>query len=146
MRLWGAVVDRTAPISWPWMAGAESATLVFSNHIAQTIASVTVPRGEGEMRGTCDHPVPQNVREALFDVTLEQRRGAAVLERVSAVLAYVPGAGGGPMTVRAMGMREWKRVREPRVVAFDPAWRDEEGESGYSVVWPNCRGFTVILR
>ena len=144
MRLWEAVVDRSAPVSWPWADGAESATLVFSNHVTRAVASVAVQRGGDEPRGSCSHPVPPGAGEALFDVTLEQLGHGAVIERESAVLAYVPGAGGGPVTVRAMGTREWNRVRRPRVVAFDPEWLGESGESGYSVVWP--KGLCLVFR
>ena len=56
------------------------------------------------------------------------------------------GAGGGPIAVRAARTREWSRVREPRVFAFDPAWLGAAGESGYDIAWPENTGLTIVLR
>ena len=52
------------------------------------------------------------------------------------------------MTVRAMvsAEREFARLQEPRVYAFDPAWWGEPGESGYDIAWPIYRPLTIILR
>ncbi len=145
MRLWETVADRSAPLSWPWEEGADSATLVFSNCVTRAVSSVSVQRVAGEARGSCAQPVPQG-GEGLFGVTLVQRGGGAEMSRDSASLAYVSGAGGGPITVRAPGTREWKRLPEPRIYAFDPAWQGETGESGYAIAWPECLGMKIIFR
>ena len=145
MRLWETVADRSAPLSWPWEEGADSATLVFSNCVTRTVSSVSVQRVAGEARGSCAQPAPQG-GEVLFGVTLVQRGGDEEISRASASLAYVSGAGGGPITVRAQGTREWKRLTEPRIYAFDPAWQGETGESGYAIAWPECLGMKIIFR
>ena len=82
-----------------------------------------------------------------FDFQLSQMSGEVVVAQESATLAYVSGAGGGPITVRANpGTRKWERGCDPRVYAFDPAWQGESGESGYDIAWPICRSMSVILR
>ena len=40
MRLWETVTDRTLPLSWPWDAAADSASLVFSNRLDKAVSSV----------------------------------------------------------------------------------------------------------
>ena len=145
MRLWETVADRSAPLSWPWEEGADSATLVFSNCVTRAVSSVSVQRVAGLTRGSCAQPAPQG-GEGLFGVTLVQRGGDEEISRDSASLAYVSGAGGGPITVRAPGTREWKRLPEPRIYAFDPAWQGETGESGYAIAWPECLGMKIIFR
>jgi hypothetical protein len=86
--------------------------------------------------------------EALVDVTFVQKAGGVEVAQESAVLAYVSGAGGGPITVRAMAAqeRELARLQEPRVYAVDPAWLGEVGESGYDIAWPMYVGLKIILR
>ena len=148
MRLWQTVADRTAPLEWPWADAADSATLVFSNRVDGAVARTAVRRGEGETRGGCEHPFSLSSRpaEALVDITLEQSGAGTVLERESATLAYVAGAGGGPVAVRAKQSADWRIVREARVVAYDPAWRGLEGESGYFVQMPVSPHFTIRIR
>ena len=148
LRLWETVLDRAAPLEWPWVDDADSATLVFSNRLTGAIKTVNVSRGSDETRGYCAQPLQD--RETIVDVLLVQTAdtadGAEVV-RETATLAYFDGAGGGPITVRANpGTRKWERVCDPRVYAFDPAWQGESGESGYDIAWPICRSMSVILR
>ena len=145
MRLWETVSDRSKPLSWPWENGADSATIVFSNRVARSISMVTVSRGAGEIRGSCAQPVPQE-GEALFDVTLVQKAGANEISRESASLAYVSGAGGGPIAVRVLGTHDWRIRLVPRIFAFDPAWQGGSGESGYDIAWPNYCGTRFTFR
>ena len=144
-RLWETVDDRAAPLTWPWAAGADAATLVFSNRVTKAVSSVSVPRGGNETHGSCDRPASID-GEALVDVTLAQTAGGDEIARESAMLAYVSGAGGGPITVRARRARDWTRFVAPRVYAVDPAWRDEAGDSGYAIDWPHFGGFQLIIR
>jgi hypothetical protein len=144
-RLWQTVSDRSSPLTWPWEDGADSATLVFSNCVTRAVSSVVVQRGAGETRGSCAQPVVLPGAEALVDVSLVQTGGGDEIAHESASLAYVSGAGGGPIAVRAPGTREWKHVSEPRVHAFDPAWLGEAGESGYDIVWPEYTGTKIII-
>ena len=142
MRLWQTVADRSAPLAWPWADGADSATLVFSNRVTHAVSSVVVPRGVDAPRGSCGQPAPQ-AGEAVVDVALVQTAGGGEVAREAATLAYVSGAGGGPITVRARGTREWDRVLEPRVYALDPAG---QGDSGYDIAWPQRGGLKVVVR
>ena len=146
-RLWETVADGSAPLSWPWAESADSATLVFSNRIARTVSHARVPRGANELRGICHCP-PSRAGDSIFDMTLVQTAGDGVVERETATVAFVSGAGGGPITVRAMlsPERELARLREPRVIAFDPAWIGETGGSCYDIAWPAYRGFAAIVR
>lgn len=82
-------------------------------------------------------------------MTLVQKAGANEVARETATLAYVVGAGGGPITVRTAMQapeRELAKVQEPRVYAFDPAWLGETGDSGYDIAWPLYRPLKIILR
>ncbi len=147
MRLWQTVDDRSAPLTWPWADGADSATLMFSNRLTRAVSSVIVPRGAEAVRGSCGQPVPPT-GDSVVDVTLLQTAGGNEVARESASLAYVSGAGGGPITVRAMESpeRELAKLQEPRVFAYDPVWYAETGESGYDIAWPLYRGLKIILR
>ncbi len=148
MRIWQTVHDRAAPLEWPWENDADIATLVFSNRVTSASWSCSVSRSPGKMRGSCAWPVPQ-AGETTVDVTLVQKAGGSEVARESATLAYVAGAGGGPITVRtAMGTpeREMAKLQKPRVYAFDPAWLGETGDSGYAIAWPLYRPLKIILR
>ena len=148
LRLWETVVDRAAPLEWPWADEADSATLVFSNRVTRTVSSpAPVLREEGARRGSCSEvPVPA-IGECVLDVLLTQTSGGVVVAQETATLAYVFGAGGGPIAVRANpGTRKWERVGDPRVYGVDPAWYGEAGESGYDVAWPTYVGLTMVLR
>ena len=146
LRLWQTVHDRSAPIAWPWVDGAEAATLVFSNRVTHVVASETVVRGASETHGHHAHPTMAAGREALFDVTLEQTGGGRTITRETATLAYVSGAGGGPITVRARKSREWDIYSRPRVHAVDPVWWGETGDSGYDVALPTYPAMHMIFR
>ena len=83
---------------------------------------------------------------ALYDVTLEQTSGGRTIAREAATLAYVSGAGGGPIAVQVRGSHEWEVFSRPRVHAIDPAWWGESGDSGYDVAPPTCSGMYMIFR
>ena len=156
MRLWQTVHDRAAPLTWSWEEGADSATLTFSNHVSRTTSTVEVARGmvgadhraaRGSLGALGDRALPGG--ETLVDVTLVQKAGANEVARETATLAYVDGAGGGPITVRAAmdtPERELAKLQTPRVYAFDTAWLGESGDSGYTVAWPLYIGLKIFLR
>lgn len=146
LRLWETAQDRSTPLAWPWADGADAAALAFSNRVTRSAVTVAVPRGEGELRGSCALPAAWSAGDALVDVVLVQTCGGAEIARESATVAYVPGAGGGPVTVRAAGTRDWRRVREARVFADDPSWHGESGEFCWGVAWPNVAGMGIVLR
>ena len=148
IRLWQTVHDRAAPLTWSWEEGADAATLTFSNRVSRTVWSHSVSRALGDQRGSCVQPAPTE-GETVVDVVLVQKAGANEVARESATLAYVAGAGGGPITVRAAMQapaRELAKVPKPRVYAFDSAWLGETGDSGYAVAWPLYRPLKIILR
>ena len=145
MRLWETVDDRSAPLSWPWTDGADSATLVFSNRITRAVSTATVQRVANESCGSWALPVPA-AGESVVDITLSQTVGGSEVSVDSATLAFVDGAGGGPITVRAAGVRSWNRVSTPRVFAVDPSWQGLVGDSGYDIAWPNVKGVSIIFR
>ena len=144
LRLWETAQDRS--LAWPWAAGADTAAIAFSNRVTRSVASVAVSRGEGESRGCCELPAEWSAGDAIVDISLVQTRGGAEVARESATVAFVPGAGGGPVTVRAAGTRDWQKVREARVFADDPSWHGEVGEFNWGVAWPNVCGLGVLIR
>ena len=145
MRLWQTVHDRTAPLTWAWEDAANSATLTFSNRVSRATSTEVVMRAAGETHGSYTQPVP-SVGEEIVDVTLVQKAGANEVARESATLAYVAGAGGGPITVRSAAKRDWDHYSEPRVFAVDPAWQGLEGDSDYDIAWPLYVGLKIFLR
>ena len=147
LRLWETVTNRSAPLEWPWVDGADSATLAFSNRLTKTTSTIEVVRSTGETHGNCAQPAPQS-GAALVDATLMQTAGGVEVARESATLAYVAGTGGGPITLRALAApeRELTRLQVPRVYAFDPAWLGLDGDSGYDIAWPQHIGLKIILR
>ena len=144
MRLWETVVDRAKPLEWPWVDEADSATLVFSNRLTGAVKTVNVYRGSDETRGYCAQPLQD--RETIVDVSLVQKAGGAEVSRETATLAYFDGAGGGPITVRAKTYGEWRRVRSPRVFAFDPEWSGGTGDSGYDIASPYDPAIRISIR
>ena len=144
LRLWETVVDRAKPLEWPWVDEADSATLVFSNRLTGAVKTVNVSRGSDETRGYCAQPLQD--RETIVDVSLVQKAGGAEVSRETATLAYVDGAGGGPITVRAKTYGEWRRVRSPRVFAFDPEWSGGTGDSGYDIASPYDPAIRISIR
>ena len=146
LRLWETAQDRSAPLAWPWEDGADEAVLAFSNRVTRSVASVAVSRSVGESRGSCALPAEWSAGDALVDVALVQTHGGVEVARESATVAYVSGAGGGPVTVRAAGTRNWQRVREVRVFADEPYWHGEVGEFSWGIAWPDVSGIGLVLR
>lgn len=146
LRLWETVTDRTRPLSWPWEAESDSATLTFSNRLTRTVSIVTVPRGAGEWRGSCAHPVSAETDEALVVATLVQTADGVEVARDAAELAYVPGSAGGTLTVRTKADPNWYRVRSPRLAAFDASWWNVEGPTGYDLLWIVPSGPRLVQR
>ena len=144
MRLWETVHDRSDLLAWPWEEAADSATLVFSNRLTCAVETLDVSRVSGETRGFCAQPSQD--RETIVDVSLVQKADGAEVSRETATLAYVDGAGGGPITVRARAYGEWRRVRSPRVFAFDPEWSGGTGESGYDIAPPYDPAISIRIR
>ena len=146
LRLWETAQDRSAPLAWPWEDGADEAVLAFSNRVTRSAVTVAVSRNAGESRGSCALPAKWSTGDALVDVALVQTRGGVEVARESATVAYVSGAGGGPITVRAACTRNWQRVRKTRVFADEPSWHGEVGEFSWGIAWPNVTGLGVVLR
>ena len=148
LRLWETVADRSLPLEWQWEGAADSATVSFSNRLTKACSAMAVVRAAGATRGSCASPVTQPSGETLVDATLVQTAGGVEVAREMATLAYVAGAGGGPITVRALAApeRELVRLQAPRVYAYDPVWLGLDGDSGYDIAWPQYIGLKIILR
>lgn len=146
LRRWETVTDRSQPLSWAWEGAADATVLTFSNRLTHAVSSATVSRAAGAMRGSCPHPVADTSDETLVVATLVQTASGVEVAREMAELAYVPGAGGGAITVRPKACREWTRVRKPRVAAYDARWWDVAGPSGYEVIWAKPCGSHRVVR
>lgn len=150
LRLWETVADRARPLSWSWEAGADAATLTFSNRLTRAVRSVTVPRTSGALRGECPHPVPEMTDEALVAATLVQTADGVEIARETAELAYVPGVSAGPVaapiTVHTKAARDWGHVQRPSLAAFDARWWNATGPSGYEVLWAEPPGPHTVTR
>lgn len=146
LRLWETVTDRLRPLEWSWEGCADEAVLTFSNRLTRTVKSVAVAREAGASRGACDHPVASVTDEALIVATLVQKAGGVEIAHETAELAYVPGVAGGAISVRTKKNREWMRVREPRVAAYDARWWEVAGPSGYEVIWTVPAGAHAVVR
>lgn len=146
LRQWETVTDRLRPLEWSWEGCADEAVLMFSNRLTRTVKSVAVAREAGASRGACDHPVASVTGEALIVATLVQKAGGVEIAHETAELAYVPGVAGGAISVRTKKNREWMRVREPRVAAYDARWWEVAGPSGYEVIWTVPAGAHAVVR
>lgn len=146
LRQWETVTDRLRPLEWSWEGCADEAVLTFSNRLTRTVKSVAVAREAGASRGACDHPVASVTDEALVVAILVQTAGGVEIARETAELAYLPGAAGGAITVRTKADREWRRVRVPRLAAYDAGWWHVTGPSGYEVLWAEPIGPHRVVR
>ena len=147
LRRWETVTDRSQPLSWAWEGASDAAVLTFSNRLTHAVSSATVSRAAGAMRGSCPHPVADTSAEALIVATLVQTAGGVECAQETAELAYVPGAVAAQgIVVRTKARREWDRVRQPRLAAYDASWWDVGGPSGYEVIWAEPCGPHCVVR
>lgn len=135
LRLWQTVHDRSAPLEWSWEDGATSAELVFSNRVSHAVARVKVERAGDAARGSSPQNLVSGDEETVVDVTLVQNAASSV--KAEATLAYIPGAGGGPITVRTKATREWLRVKKPRVYG---------NAAGCLIAWIRDIGMIIRIR
>jgi len=131
LRHWETVRDRLAPITWPWVDGADAAELMFSNRLTQAVSTAVVARAGQVMRGDCPHPIGSETAEGLFVVTLIQTSNGIAVTSERAELAYVSR----PITVRSKVLSDWYKVENPCLAGFDARWWHVVGTSGYDVMW-----------
>jgi len=146
-RLWKTVFERTAPLTWSWEPTATAARLTFSNRLTRTVASVEAVREAGVRHGSCGHPISDPEREGLVVATLTQLSNDVSVACETAELAYVPGTGTNrAIVVRAGTNFDWRRVRRPRLAAFDARWWNLEGPTGYDLLWTEPPGWHRVER
>ncbi len=121
-RFWQTCLDPSAPLVWPWVIGAESAMLTVSNLTSETVMVATVMRDGDAAYGQFTMDIPQLPVERLFFVALEQSADDVVLQRDAARIAYIPGVGGGAITVRAAKASVWRQSEKVAVFAYDERW------------------------
>ena len=125
-RIWQTRLNAADPLRWPWIAGADSATVSFSSLCDGRVQSVTVEKQLGDICGTCGWPSVASGEERLYDLTLSYRSGEDVIETHTARVALLPGVNGGSgATVRDSSSPEWGavKVKNP-MFAYDAAWVD----------------------
>lgn len=133
LRYWETVTDRSAPLRWSWEDKADSARLTFCNRLTENSSSVVVERQPGASCGSGSQPSWASVDVAYVDVSLVQLSAGVEIAQQTAVLAYVPGAAGCPLTVRTEQDRDWCRVVRPQLAGFDADWWNVPGPSGYEI-------------
>ena len=125
-RIWQTRLNAAEPLRWPWIAGADSATVLFSSLCDGRARTVTVEKQPGDTWGTCGWPSVPCGEERLYDLTLFYRSGEDVIETHTARVALLPGVNGGSgATVRDSSSSEWGsvNVKNP-MFAYDAAWVD----------------------
>ena len=121
-RVWQTVFDPSAPLEWRWADGAESATVTVTNALFGSVgAPIVVARTANAKYGSVAMPNPErsaDTGEGLVDVVLVQRgAGDAEISSECARLAFLPGVGGGQVTLDSK-----PSFGSPRVVPYDAAW------------------------
>ena len=159
LRIWQTAMSPSAPLSWPWEKGADSATVAISNRMTGATASATVSKGVGDLRGEYAPPPLPSGAEAFYAVELTLLAGETPVAAYSADVAYVNGVSGRGCDVQEPGSKAWRSVRSARLAAYDSAWLDETanamsvalsaapaagGEAVVSATLPPASGYTVI--
>ena len=138
-RIWQTAMNPSAPLSWPWEAGADSAVLTLSNRMNGAVSSIAVAKSGNDLYGSCAVPLPGDGSEAFFAAELALFAGSAEVVRRSADIAYVNGVAGRRFDVQVAGSKAWQKVPSPRLAAYDAAWLDSTAgasEASLSVTGP----------
>jgi hypothetical protein len=125
-RVWQVALEPDDPIVYVWPSDATAATLTVVSYAGRTKTSMyEIAREDGADTGSFS--LPAVVGEALFDLSIEFRKDAKVLETLSARVAILPEK----IDVLVEGSDAWKTVkdRSPRPVAYDTAWTDPVASS-----------------
>ena len=125
-RVWQVALEPDDPIVYVWPSDATAATLTVVSYAGRTKTSTyEIAREDGADTGSFS--LPAVAGEALFDLSIEFRKDAKVLETLSARVAILPEK----IDVLVEGSDAWKTVkdRSPRPVAYDTAWTDPVASS-----------------
>ena len=125
-RVWQVALEPDKPITYVWPSDATAATLTVVSYAGRTKTSTyEIAREDGADTGSFS--LPAVAGEALFDLSIEFRKGKKVLETLSARVAILPKK----IDVLVEGSDAWKTVkdRSPRPVAYDTAWTDPVASS-----------------
>ena len=125
-RVWQVALEPDDPIVYVWPSDATAATLTVVSYAGCTKTSTyEIAREDGADTGSFS--LPAVAGEALFDLSIEFRKDAKVLETLSARVAILPEK----IDVLVEGSDAWKTVkdRSPRPVAYDTAWTDPVASS-----------------
>ena len=144
-RVWQTVFNPSAPLEWRWNADAASATVVVTNVLFGTVdAPIVVTREANDKYGSVAMPNParsEDTGEGLVDVVLVQRdAGDAEISCECARLAFLPGVGGGQVTLDSK-----PSFGSPRVVPYDAAWTNADvSEVGVTLAAGRASSRTVL--
>ena len=118
-RVWQVALEPDDPIVYVWPSDATVATLTVVSYAGRTkTTTYEIAREDGADTGSFS--LPAVAGEALFDLSIEFRKGKKVLETLSARVAILPKK----IDVLVEGSEAWTKVkdRSPRPVAYDTAW------------------------
>ena len=125
-RVWQVAYEPDDPITYVWPSDATAATLTVVSYAGRTKTFThEIERTDGADTGTFS--LPSVAGEALFDLSLEFKKDAKVLETLSARVAILPKK----IDVLVEGSDAWKTVkdRSPRIVPYDTSWTDPVASS-----------------
>lgn len=125
-RVWQVAYKPDDPITYVWPSDATAATLTVVSYAGRTKTFThEIERTDGADTGTFS--LPSVAGEALFDLSLEFKKDAKVLETLSARVAILPKK----IDVLVEGSDAWKTVkdRSPRIVPYDTSWTDPAAET-----------------
>lgn len=122
-RIWQTAMNPSAPLTWPWESGADSATVVLSNRLTGARSSCMIEKSGDEMYGAFAPPVVPG-EEAFFAVELTLSAGGAEVARYAADVAYVNGVAGQAIDVQNPAEKAWRRVPKAKLSTYDSQWLD----------------------
>ena len=127
-RVWQVALEPDKPITYVWPSDATAATLTVVSYAGRTKTyTQEITREDNADTGTFSLPANAGTGESLFDLSIAFKKGAKVLETLSARVAILPEK----IDVLVEGSDAWKTVkdRSPRPVAYDTAWTDPVASS-----------------
>ena len=127
-RVWQVALEPDDPIVYVWPSDATAATLTVVSYAGRTKTyTQEITREDNADTGTFSLPANAGTGVSLFDLSIAFKKGAKVLETLSARVAILPEK----IDVLVEGSDAWKTVkdRSPRPVAYDTAWTDPVASS-----------------
>ena len=120
-RVWQVALEPDKPITYVWPSDATAATLTVVSYAGRTKTyTQEITREDNADTGMFSLPANAGTGESLFDLSIAFKKGAKVLETLSARVAILPEM----IDVLVEGSEAWTKVkdRSPRPVAYDTAW------------------------